>query len=89
MVCCDHLASEALTDVLFLELDVYSCDMAIVLLINFEYPRAPSFALNKVFFTWDGALRTREVVSVGGSKAWTRPAFGVTLMDIRISMAAR
>ena len=76
-------------DVLFLELDVYSRDMAIVYLINFEYPRALSFALNTVFFTWNGALRTHEVVSVSGSKARTRPAFGVTLTDVRISMAAR
>ena len=81
--------SEALTGVLFLELDVYSRDMAIVYLINFEYPRAPSFALNTVFFTWHGALRTHEVFSVRGSKARARPAFGVTLTDVRISMAAR
>ena len=76
-------------DVLFLELDMYSRDMAIVLLINFEYPRAPSFALNKVFFTWNGALRTCEIVSVSGSKAWTRPAFCVTLNGVIISMTTR
>ena len=68
---------------------MYSRDMAIVLLINVDYPRAPSFAVNKVFFTWNGALRTREVASVSGSKARTRPAFGVALTDVRISMAAR
>ena len=43
---------------------MYPRDMAIVYLINFEYPRAHSFALNTVFFTWNGALRTPEVVSV-------------------------
>ena len=48
-----------------------------------------SLALNKVLFTWNGALRTHEVVSVSGSKARTRPAFGVTLTDVRISMAAQ
>ena len=68
---------------------MYSCDMAIVYLINFEYPRAPSFALNTVFFAWNGALRIHEVVSVSGSKGRTRPAFGVTLTDVRISMAAQ
>ena len=68
---------------------MYSRDMAIVYLINFEYPWAPSFALNTVFFTWNGSLRTHEVVSVSGSKARTRSAFGVTLTDVRISMAAR
>ena len=68
---------------------MYARDMAIVLLITFVYLRAPSFALNTVFFTWNGALRTYEVVSVSGSKARTRPAFGVTLTDVRISMAAR
>ena len=68
---------------------MYSRDMAIVLLINFEYPRAPSLALNKVLFTWNGALRTHEVVSVSGSKVRTRPAFGVTLTDVRIPMVAR